>query len=254
MQPAISDSSNAGAALPTGRPSSGSSAAKSIRSSPRSPSIRASRTPRRPSCWSSCRRRDRPAIATTTSVAATAPATPSVGSSRPTQATALGPAPFHSATARPPASAPSTPFRASVVQPAGAEWSCPKQWQSGVRPRARLMAIAAPNVSRRPAAASAPMSAPRDVNRRPATASSASGSATASADATRAETPKLLRARREPPRSSNFVTPASPKTAASRSLVVRTAASTMSPAPLLSSTAAWASVLPLQRPRPRDAA
>ena len=76
--------------------------------------------------------------------------------SRPDPSPADRPASSRVATRRPPAIRPARPLRASVFQLAGAEWSCPKQWHSGVFPRARLAAIAAENSTRRPSAPAAP--------------------------------------------------------------------------------------------------
>ncbi len=70
-------------------------------------------------------------------------------------------------------------MRARVFNPAGSECSCPKQWQSGLRPRARLATMPAAKRSRSVSAAAAPHQAVEAGMRATASASSASaGTAT----------------------------------------------------------------------------
>ena len=105
------------------------------------------RSSRRPCARS--RRRASAAHATTASTP-TAPATrasSSLPSRSPIHSSAPGPASSKPATSTNAATAASAPLRRRVPRPAGAEWSWPKQWQSGACPRARLTPIAAQNRS-----------------------------------------------------------------------------------------------------------
>ena len=77
------------------------------------------------------------------------------------------------------AMAASTMFRTSVDQPTGSECSCPKQWQFGVRPRARFTPIATTNTTSRVKTPIAPQRAVAAGISAIAQASSAIGSSTA---------------------------------------------------------------------------
>src|SRR5258708_2503313 len=99
------------------------------------------------------------------------------------QSTALKPALLRPDQTTDPATAARTVLRARVAQPAGPDESCPKQWQSGVRPRARLRAMAKIKSSNNERAPSAPNQAEATGNSVTATTNSAKGSTNASGTA-----------------------------------------------------------------------
>src|SRR5215207_9123408 len=128
-----------------------------------------------------------------------------------------------------PATAASTPLRASVFQPAGSECSCPKQWHSGLRPRAKLALIPTTNRSSSTSAPTAPHQAVEAGIRAAATASAASGSKTPSGAAKDAGTPKSTNAFFDPARSASLVTPATMKTETSSTRATSSATSMKRP-------------------------
>ena len=130
-------------------------------------------------------------------------------------AKALGPGSSRPSTTMNAAIRTSTPFRARVFQPVGAEWSCPKQWQSGAFPRAIAIAMAAQNTRSRANAATAAHQRVAVGRRSKAMAISARGSPYATGRTSLAGTPKVLAAICEPPRSRSFANPATAKTAPS---------------------------------------
>src|SRR5215208_6746956 len=139
--------------------------------------------------------------------------------SAPSQERALGPAPPSEPAHRTnPAMAARAPLRARVFHPAGAECSCPKQWHSGLRPRARLTVMPTRNTER---SASAPRAPHQAVD---------AGKRGAASDEGR---PKSTMACREPSRSVSLATPATAKTRASSKRVTNRAAyNNPSPFPL----------------------
>src|SRR5215217_3652409 len=125
------------------------------------------------------------------------------------------------------------PLRARVFHPAGSECSCPKQWHSGLRPRARLTVMPTRNTERSASAARAPHQAVDAGKRVAATASSARGRSSPSGAASDEGRPKSTMACREPSRSVSLATPATAKTRASSKRVTNRAAyNNPSPFPL----------------------
>jgi hypothetical protein len=161
----------------------------------------------------------------TTSPAAKTPST-WTAENAPTHPTALGsPFPSRPCQTTKAAGAARTALRASVDQSAGAECSCPKQRQLGLRPRARLAPIATAKSNSNKSTPTAPHQAVVVGTKAAATASSASGSKIPSGAARAAGTPKSTTACRVPARSASFATPATAKTMASNNLAHRMAAS-----------------------------
>jgi hypothetical protein len=122
-----------------------------------------------------------------------------------------------------------TLLRTRVFQPAGSERSCPKQWHSGFRPRAKFALIPTTKSSSSTSAPTAPHQAVEVGIRAAATASSASGSKTPSRAAKDAGTPKSTNARFDPARSASLVTPATLKTATSSTRATSSATSMKCP-------------------------
>src|SRR5579859_667688 len=145
----------------------------------------------------------------------------------PNQLTRLGRGPRRPSQTRNPAAHASPALRASVGQPTGAECNWPKQWQSGVRPSARLMLMAMMKANSSESAPTAPSHADRAGIKLTATASSASGSRMPIGPASLSGTPKPARAFRKLVRSASFVAPASKNTTHRKGLA-STAASSIS--------------------------
>ncbi len=122
----------------------------------------------------------------------------------------------------------STVFRISVDGPAGAEWSCPKQWQSGVRPFRRFWPIAMRNTMNSSAAPRAAHRATGSIRSPIASSPSATGRMVPSAGAYRPDTPKSRTACREPGRSASFPTAATSRTTASATCIPTRTVSTIS--------------------------
>ncbi len=162
---------------------------------------------------------------TATSATPATAATRAASWSRPIHATALGPGAFASTKT---ATAASTAFRTSVFGPAGAERSCPKQWQSGARPRAMLAAIATENMSSRPTATAAPARAVAAGSSSTAATSSAAGMTSASGPAAISGAPNATTASRVPRRSHSFAAPATANTALSSRQAINTSELVMS--------------------------
>ena len=110
-----------------------------------------------------------------------------------------------------------TMLRDTVVQPTGRECSWPKQWQSGLRPRARLTAIAAIKTMSVANVATAAQRAVGETINVAAQASSHSGSSQATGRAKSDGTPKSTIDCAVPARSESLATPAIVNTAASNS-------------------------------------
>jgi hypothetical protein len=125
------------------------------------------------------------------------------------------------------ATPPSIPLRIKVERPTGEECSCPKQWQSGLRPRAKLTAIPSEKIASRASAAQAPYHANASGTSATATAISAAESSKLRGCARAGGRPKSLRALLAPWRSASFATPARKNTADSRSLASNRASSNM---------------------------
>ena len=233
-RPLRSGSANVGAGAPTGSPCTGApfreadagaaaeAAALGGAGTWTSRASSASNRVRRRPCWArSCVRNQvrAPTPSSPRRPRTTATASPIV--SPPSQATALGPTCSGPCQTRRVANVARTAFRASVGQPIGSEWSWPKQWQSGRRPRARLEPMATRKRPSSPRAPTAPHHAVATGTSARATANSASGSRNTRNAATRGGRPKSRSARRVPGRSDSFVPAARPKTAASTRRAVR---------------------------------
>ena len=113
--------------------------------------------------------------------------------------------------------------RLCLRQPAGALCTWPKQWQSGERPRANALAIAALNASSNTPAPTAPNRADAPTISATPTSTSQIGNHTPVTPAHRAGTPKSATARRDPARSASFATPANTNTPASNTRHTRSA-------------------------------
>ena len=129
VSPRMSASVKFGAIVPTGRPSGSSLRTNSPAREPQPPKARAAAS-RRSLLFSDHTRNEKAARASAATVAPIATSSAAVRSA--THASIAGPGPCQTRIA---ASTASTALRASVQGPAGAEWTWPKQLQSGARPR-----------------------------------------------------------------------------------------------------------------------